>query len=172
MKNFSIFGYLSLLFCFLFFNCSDNSTGSNDGITAKPVVKVSSTNYNYQTFTSRFPDTLSLKKISDAYSNNYSESIKENMIEYMKTEVKRLNEDVNIFNNIVSLSGCNTMDEYVLPTYSEKAFYEDHEAWIIQITYGLGEPNFEHFKFLVDDGIHFIDCSESLFFGFFQINRN
>jgi len=149
MKNFRILSFSLFLFCFLLFTCSDNSTGSKDEINVKPVVKVSSTNYTSQTFLKTFPDTLSLKRISEAYSNNYSESVKENLIEYMKTEVKKLDEDVNIFNNIIGLSGCNMMSEYILPTYSEKAFYENQKAWILQLTYGLGEPKFEHFKCFV-----------------------
>lgn len=149
MRNITILTLSSFLILSLLNFCNENATESNNEITAEPVVKVSSTNYNLQTFIEVFPDTVSLAKISRAYSNHYSEDIKKHLIVFMRSEVSKLKEDPDEFIKIVSLSGCNTAGEFVLPTYAEKAYYENQEAWIFQITYGLGGPGFGHFKCFV-----------------------
>jgi hypothetical protein len=149
MRNITILTFSSFLILSLLNFCCENSTEPNNDIIAKPVVKLSSTNYNPQSFMDVFPDTASLTIISKAYSNHYSKEIKERLIDYMKSEVSRLNEDPAEFTNILSLSGCNGTGEFVLPTYAEKAFYENQKAWVVQITYGLGGPSFGHFKCFV-----------------------
>jgi len=145
MKNKIISSCFFVLFLFVI-ACNDKSTEPQDDITTKPVVKKSSVNYSEKSFNISFPDTNSLNSISKVYSNNFSEEIRNKLIEYIKSEVAKLGEDVNIFDNILSCTGCNISGEYLLPTYAERAKYDGEEALIFQLTYGLGEPNFGHFK--------------------------
>ncbi|MGE5351289.1 MAG: hypothetical protein ACM3P0_04345 [Acidobacteriota bacterium] len=130
--------------------CSDKSTEANDFIPVKPVVKVSNMNYSQDSFNDSFPDTVSLNNIATAYSgNNYSEEVKKALNDYMRRQVRILGEDTEKFDRIISLSGCSITGEYVLPTYAEKAKYKGQDAWIFQITYGLGNPSLGHFKCFV-----------------------
>jgi hypothetical protein len=140
--------FLLLLF-FSILACNEKSTELSDEITAKPVVKKSIINYDQGSFISSFPDTISLDNISKAYSNNYSEELRSKILDYMKNEVNELGEDVNIFDSVLSRTGCKLSGEYLLPTYAERAKYENKEAWIFQLTYGLCEPNFGHYKCFV-----------------------
>ena len=140
-----LIAFNSLFFLFLLF-VSGCTTESEDNITPKPVVKKTSVNYTHETFKTSFPDTISLHNISKAYSNNYSEDKKNKLLDYMRSEVSKLGEDSNIFENILSQTGCKLTGEYVLPTYAERAKYENQEVWIFQITLGLGEPKFFHYK--------------------------
>jgi len=64
----------------------------------------------------------------------------------MKANVSKLGENVNIIESILEKVGCNVSGEYILPTYAEKAKYEDKDVWLVQFTYGLGNPEFGHFK--------------------------
>ncbi len=151
-----IYKYLRIKFfllSILFFTpgCNDNSLESKIEITAKPVVKVSTKNYNHENFTASFPDTVSWKQISSAYSKNYSEDLRKGLIDYMKFEVIMLGEDANKFDNIMSLTGCKTPGEFILPTYAEKAKYNDKDAWLVQLIIGYGGPGFGHFKCFVFD---------------------
>jgi len=143
MKNLIVSNSFLFLFLLIAYGCS---TEPEENITAKPVVKKTSVNYNQETFSTYFPDTISLQNISRAYSNNFSEESRKALIDYMKGEVIKLGEDVNIFDNILSQTGCKLNGEYLLPTYAEKAKFENQDAWIFQVTYGLGGPNFEHYK--------------------------
>jgi len=145
MKNKIISSCFFILFLFVV-ACNEKSTEPKDDITTKPVVKKSSVNYSEESFNISFPDTNSLNSISKTYSNNFSEEKRNKLIEYIKSEVAKLGEDVNIIDNILSCTGCKISGEYLLPTYAERAKYEGEEAWIFQLTYGLGEPNFGHYK--------------------------
>ena len=140
-------GFL-LFLSFLILACNEKSTKPSDEITAKPVVKKSNINYNHISFNSSFPDTISLNNISKAYSNNYSEELKSKILDYMKSEVIKLGEDVSIFDSVLCITGCKRSFSavYLLPTYAERAQYENQDAWIFQVTYGLGVPNFGRFK--------------------------
>ncbi len=140
-----------VLFSILFLACNEKPTEPSDEITAKPVVKKSSINYNQASFSSSFPDTISLNNMSNAYSNNYSEAMRSKILDYMKDEVIKLGEDVNIIDSILSRTGCNISGGYVMPTYAEKAQYENQDAWVFQVTYGLGQPNFGRSKCFVFD---------------------
>jgi len=135
----------SLLFLFLLFvlGCT---TESEDNITSGPVVKKTLVNYTHETFRTSFPDTSSLHNISKTYSNNYSEDKRNQLLDYMRREVSKFGEDPNVFENVLSRTGCKLTGEYVLPTYAERAKYENQEAWIFQITVGLGEPVFGRCK--------------------------
>ena len=152
------------MFLFLFvIACNENSTEPQDDIRAKPVIKKSSENYDQESFRISFPDTTSLNNISKYYSNNFSEDKRNKLIEYITGEVTKLGEDANSFNNILAITGCKLSDEYLLPTYAERAKYEGEEVWIFQITYGLGEPNFGHYKcfaFSIDtlDTLDYVGC--------------
>ncbi len=159
IESFSILLFLS----FLILACSDKITEPPDEITAKPVVKKSDINYTQETFLSSFPDTASLQNISRAYSNNYSEELRTKLLDYMKDEIDKLGEDVNTFDRILSVTGCRNSDGYMLPTYAEKAQYENQDAWIFQVTYGLGEPDFGHSRCFVFsastlDTLTYIQC--------------
>ena len=146
MKKIIVLSSLCILALFFIIGCNEKLEGPNVGITAKPMVKKSSINYTAETFSVSFPESTSLKKISEAYKNNFSEAIRGELLEYMKSEVTKLGEDINIFDNVLSQTGCKLSGEYVLPTYAERAKYEGQDVWILQVTYGLGEPNFAHFK--------------------------
>lgn len=146
MKNIIVLNSFLILFLFYNFVCSEKSTEPTDDITAKPVVKKSSLDYNHEFFAASFPDTTSMNNISRAYSNNYSQELRNKLLVYMKGEIVKLGEDVNIFDSVLSRTGCKLTGEYLLPTYAERAKYENQEVWIFQVTYGLDEPNFGHYK--------------------------
>jgi len=140
--------YILIFFTLLFFNidCNDNSIESLAYLSVKPVVKVTSNNYDQITFRKTFPDTLSLNKISKAYSHSYSEQLRTSLIQYMESEIRRFGEDVVIFDSLMNITGCKTPGEYILPTYAEKTKYDSKDAWLIQFTYGLGKPVFGRWK--------------------------
>ena len=141
-----IFIALCFLFLLLVPACT---TESEDNITALPVVKMTTVNYDSTTISNALPDLNSLNSISNAYSNNYTEEIKTKLLSYMRGEVSKLGEDLNIFDNVLSLTGCKIGNEFVLPTYAEKAKYENQEVWLFQLTYGLGNSNFGRSKCFV-----------------------
>lgn len=149
MKNkITVIIFFVLLFISIF-ACNENSTEPTDEIIVKPVVINSSINYNQDTFNSSFPDTTSLNNISKTYSNNYSEELKIKILDYLKNKVIKLGEDANIIDSILSRTGFKLSGEYQLPTYAERAKYEDKDAWVFQVTYGIGAPNFGHYKCIV-----------------------
>lgn len=131
---------------FFIISCNDNSTIPVYTLPAKPVVTKTSMNYNAESFRDSFPENISLQNISTAYKNNYSEAVINAINDYMKSEVISLNEDVNVFDNILLQTGCKNSEGYRLPTYAERAKFENQEVWIFQLTYGLGQPSFGHFK--------------------------
>jgi hypothetical protein len=140
--------YFAFLITILLAGCNNQSTESID-VTAVPVVKKSSVNYNQETFLQIFPDTTSLKNIGNAYSNNYTNALREQIIYNMRVQVLRLGEDINKFDSILSLTGCFYANQYMLPTYAERAKYEEKEVWVFQLTYGLSEPVFAHYRCFV-----------------------
>jgi hypothetical protein len=137
-----------LFFVFILF-ASGCTTETENNITALPVVKKTSVNYDSTTISNSLPDLNSLNSISNAYSNNYTEEIKTKLLSYMRGEVSKLGEDLNIFDNVLSLTGCKIGNEFVLPTYAEKAKYENQDVWLFQLTYGLGNSNFGRSKCFV-----------------------
>ena len=152
----------SLFFLFLLF-VTGCSTETEETISAMPVVKKTSVNYDQTTFLASFPDSISSQNMSKAYSNNFSEEIRNKILNYMRGEVSKLGEDLNIFENILSQTGCKLSGEYLLPTYAERAKYENQDAWMFQVAYGLGEPNFGHYKCFAFslanlDTLAFIQC--------------
>jgi hypothetical protein len=146
MKIFIALISLCFLFLLLVPACT---TETEDNITALPVVKKTTVNYDSTTISNALPDLNSLNSISNAYSNNYTEEIKTKLLSYMRGEVSKLGEDLNIFDNVLSLTGCKIGNEFVLPTYAEKAKYENQEVWLFQLTYGLGNSNFGRSKCFV-----------------------
>jgi hypothetical protein len=134
--------FLFLLISTLLFNCSDNISDQENTFFAKPVVKRSNTNYTEDSFTNSFPDNSSLQFISNAYTNNFTEEIRIELFDYMKNEVTKLGEDVLVFENILEQTNCNKKGLYLVPTYAERAQYENREVWIFQLTFGLGKPIF------------------------------
>jgi hypothetical protein len=142
-----IFIALNCLFFLLF--VSGCTTEYEENIPPNPVVKKTSGNYTNETFKTSFPDTISLHSISKTYRNNYTEDKRNKLLDYMRSKVSKLGEDSNIFENILSQTGCKLTGEYVLPTYAERAKYKNQEVWIFQITIGLGGPDFSHWKCFV-----------------------
>ena len=137
-----------LFFVFILF-ASGCTTETENNITALPVVKKTSVNYDSTTISNYLPDLNSLNSISNAYSNNYSEEIKTKLVSYMRGEVTKLGEDLNVFDNILGLTGCKNGNEFVLPTYAEKSKYKNQDVWLFQLTYGLGNSNFGRSKCFV-----------------------
>ena len=78
MKNLIVSNSFLFLFLLVAYGCS---TEPEENITAKPVVKKTSVNYNQETFNTYFPDTISLQNISRAYSNNFSEESRKALID-------------------------------------------------------------------------------------------
>jgi len=146
MKIFIALISLCFLFLLLVPACT---TETEDNITALPVVKKTTVNYDSTTISNALPDLNSLNSISNAYSNNYTEEIKTKLLSYMRDEVSKLGEDLNIFDNVLSLTGCKIGNKFILPTYAEKAKYENQEVWLFQLTYGLGNSNFGRSKCFV-----------------------
>jgi hypothetical protein len=157
--------YYLILFSFLLIllsGCEENKITDPQNVNGV-IVKVSNTDYNLNSFRAHFPDTTSLHNICTAYSNNYSEERKAELITNMKGKVAALGQDVTIIEQILTRTGCNTPGEYILPTYAEKAKYESKDAWLIQFTYGLGNSGFGHYKCFVFsipnlDTLHYITC--------------
>ncbi|HOD62088.1 MAG TPA: hypothetical protein PKG96_08310 [Bacilli bacterium] len=145
MKLRNHYQFISILLLIILIGCKDDKITDPQN-NAEVVVKKSNTDYNQNSFKTLFPDSSSLKSISTAYSSNYSEERKAKLIENMKANVSKLGEDVNIIESILEKVGCNVSGEYILPTYAEKAKYEDKDVWLVQFTYGLGNPEFGHFK--------------------------
>jgi hypothetical protein len=143
LKNSYLIFFLLLLIPL--YGCKDDKITSPQS-NAEVVVKVSGTDYNQNSFNTLFPDTASLKYISTAYSNNYSEERRTKLINDMKSKVRALGEDVAVIENILTRAGCNMSGVYILPTYVEKAKYNGKDAWLVQFTYGLSSPDFGHFK--------------------------
>ena len=123
-------------------SCSESMTNQENNFFAKPIVKKTNTNYTKDSFTNSFPDNSSLQFISEAYTNNFNEEIRIELLDYMKEEVSKLGEDVSIFENILNKTHSNEKGNYLLPTYAERAKYENREVWIFQLTFGLGKPVF------------------------------
>jgi hypothetical protein len=133
---------LILIFLFTAICCSDNISNQVNIFFEKPVVKKSAKNYTKDSFTNSFPDNSSLQFISDAYTNNFNEEIRNDLLNYMKNEVTKLGEDVSIFEKILNQTQSNEKGNYLLPTYAERAQYQNREVWIFQLTFGLGKPVF------------------------------
>lgn len=143
LKNGSLIFFLLLLIPLS--GCKDDKITSPQS-NADVIVKLSGTDYNQNSFKTLFPDTASLKNINTAYSNNYSEERKTELLSNMKIKVKELGEDVTVIEKILARAGCNMSGVYILPTYAEKAKYNGKDAWLVQFTYGLSSPDFGHFK--------------------------
>ena len=73
----------------------------------------------------------------------------------MRTEVSKLGEDLNTVENVLELTGCKLNNEFVLPTYAEKAKYDNQDVWLFQLTYGLGNSNFGRSKCFVFNSNNF-----------------
>lgn len=137
MKNYIFFPFLFILLCLL---CSCNN--DEDIFIPEVIVKISYTNYDQTSFLNLFPHQESLNQISSAFTNNYSEERKNELLNNMKAKVAVLREDVGIIENILTIMGCNNVGAYVLPTYAERAKFNGQEAWLIQFTYALDTPVF------------------------------
>jgi hypothetical protein len=122
------------------------STGDNGPGNVEATVKASTTDYNQDAFRRLFPDSVSLQRISSAFTNNYTEQRKTTLVENMLTRVSALGEVPAVLDTIVTRAGCRTPGENILPTYAERAHYAGRDAWIVQFTYGLGVPTFGHYK--------------------------
>ncbi|MBU2507786.1 MAG: hypothetical protein KJ799_13845 [Bacteroidetes bacterium] len=146
MKKYLSFVVLPFLLLTIIFSCSDNSTNPEDELTVKPIVLKTSTNYDEQLFNSLFPQNDILKTMSDAYKNKYSEKIKMQLIDYVVSKVKTLGENEAIFLECFNLSGCQNVNSISLPTYIEKAKYNDEDSWIIQLSWGLESSDLGHYK--------------------------
>ena len=163
MKSKIIISSILVFLLLVILACNEKSTEPDDNLTAKPIIKKSSLNYDDEIFRKSCPDTSSLNNINKAYSNNFSEEIRNELIAYIKSEITKLGEDVNIFDEILTYTGCKNTDEYLIPFYAERAKYENKEVWIFQLTYGLGKPEFGHnkcFAFSLEtlDTLAFISC--------------
>lgn len=145
MKLQNYYQFIFILLLIILIGCKDDKITDPQN-NAEVVVKKSNIDYNQNSFKILFPDSSSLKNISTAYSSNYSEERKAKLIENMKAKVSKLGEDVIIIESILSKAGCNIPGEYILPTYAEKAKYDGKDVWLVQFTYGLGNPGFGHFK--------------------------
>ncbi len=148
MKRLAQISGLAFLIFVLISGCKDNPTDPYEYLPAKPVIKKTTYNYTAEKLRELFPDTASWNSMSRAYSNNYSEDIRTKINEYMKREVSRLGEEPQIIENILCYTGCREAGNYIMPVYAERARFEDKEAWIVQFTYGLGQPEFGHYKYL------------------------
>lgn len=125
--------------------CSDiNSPNGEDNVEV--MVKVSTIDYDQNTFRQLFHDSISLHNISIAFNKNYSEQRRTALIVNMLAKVSALREDAVIVDTILTRACCKTPGEYILPTYAERAEYNGKRAWLVQFTYGLSGPQFGRFK--------------------------
>lgn len=163
MKNIIALITFSILSSFFILNCNDNSTEPKNSITVKPVVKKSTVNYNEDSFKAVFPDMDLINNIGSAYKENYSEEIKNQLINYMRGQVTALGENEDTFVKCMDLTGCNNISSISLPTYAEKSKYNGEDVWIIQLVWGLKPMDLGHYKCFViginqRDTLNFIRC--------------
>ena len=145
MKPTTFVSSVLLLLLFPFAGCN-NHASQNGEDNVEVTVKVSTTDYNQDTFGQLFPDSISLHNISFAFGNNYTEQRRTRLVVNMLAKVSALGEDIMIVDTILTRASCKTPGEYVLPTYAERAKYSGREAWLVQFTYGLGNPAFGRYK--------------------------
>jgi hypothetical protein len=127
-------------------SCTENSTEPSDTLQVKPIVKKSEANYSSDNFGSIGSDSTYLKNLNEYYSENFSEDLRNRILDFMRRKVENIGENVAVFDSILSKTGCSKTGEFALPAYAEIAKFEGREAWIFQVTYGLGSPSFGHFK--------------------------
>lgn len=60
----------------------------------------------------------------------------------MKSEVITLGEYFSIFEEILYKTYCYEKGAFLIPTYAERAKYENNDVWIFQLTFGLDKPVF------------------------------
>ena len=159
MRNIIISNFLIFLFISFLSGC-DSLTESDEDLPAKPIIKKTSTNYTQQLISSTFPKTEIHEKMNQAYSGKYSEDMRQDLLEYIKKEISGLGESVGEFDEILKKSGCDDQNLLAIPTYAERAKYENEDAWILQIANGLNSQSFEHYKIFVFS----LDSSDTLFY--------
>lgn len=138
---------ISLLFItFFFLTACNDDTISESHYNPEVVVKVSNLNYDQPGFLNLFPEIESLNNISTAFTSDYSEERKNRLLINMQIKVANWGQDVAVMDNILTATGCNTVGEYILPTYAERAKYNGQDAWLIQFTYALDTLVFGRFK--------------------------
>jgi hypothetical protein len=153
MKQIFLIAY-SVFLIFFIQNCKNKSTDPNDdvtvkpyaNITVKPIVEKTSTDYTQELFRLSFPKMELLKEVGEAYKNNYSEAIKNELINYMKKQVDSLGESGEIFSDCMEVTGCKDIYSISLPCYAEKAKYEGNDVWIIQLVWGMMPLDLGHYK--------------------------
>ncbi len=152
-KTLLLIGYGVFSIILFFQSCKDKSADPNEDttvqqdseITAKPIVKKTSTDYTHKLFGASFPQKESLKEIGEAYKNNYSVALKNQLINYMKEQADSLGENGEIFNECMEMTGCKDIYFISLPSYAEKARYEGNDVWIIQLVWGLRPSDLSHY---------------------------
>jgi hypothetical protein len=145
MNSTAFVSSILLLLLLSFAGCKDHTSPNGDG-NVEVTVKVSTTDYDQNTFRQLFPDSISLHNISFAFNNNYSEERRNGLVVNMLVKVSARGEDAIIMDTMLTRAGCRTPGEYVLPTYAERAKYSGRKAWLVQFTYGLGVPTFGRYK--------------------------
>ena len=135
-----------ILFILSIQSCKDKSTDPYEDILVKPIVEKTSTDYTPELFRSSFPKMELLHEIGEAYKNSYSEAVKNQLINYMKSQANKLGENSEIFNECMEVTGCNNSNSISLPSYAEKAKYEGKDVWIIQLVWGMMPSDLGHYK--------------------------
>jgi hypothetical protein len=146
MKRIISLVVLSLIILFTFHGCDDKSIDTKSSLTATPLVRKTAINYNKESFGNSFPDGELLRKIADAYKNNYSQEIKIGLIEHIKAQVILLGENQETFNRCMNLTDCENINSISLPTNAEKAKYNGEDVWIIQLVWGMEPSDLGHYK--------------------------
>jgi hypothetical protein len=123
------------------------STGPSDDVAV--IVRVTGAAYDVTSFNTSFPDTSSLRAISSAFSQDYSEYRRQELLKKMLLNVYVAGEDPDVVDSILTRCDCRTPGTFILPTLAERAHFIGRDVWIVQFAVGFGNPSFGHWSCVV-----------------------
>jgi hypothetical protein len=141
-------------------------------MSLKPEVIVTNNDYHQSNFSNTFEEPAIWGEFNDVYGGKYSDDLRKDIFESMKSQASDLGEDPNVLEECLMATGqFDEVNNNRLPCYAEKAIYEyyvNHKGktdfdigdmnemtlgpteiescWIIVINWGMGGEPFGHIK--------------------------
>jgi hypothetical protein len=139
--------------------------GGSYSLEVLPEVRTSNYNYNETTMGNYFWDLPVWENFTDTYAGKYSDSLKDAVIDNMKSQAENLNLDQKLLEDCIN--GCGEFDEpeyhVALPCLAELAKFQDNDVWIIVFAWGMDTHDLGHIRYYAVDintleTLHFETC--------------
>jgi hypothetical protein len=130
-------------------SCADNGTGP--AMPRLPNVLAQGAVYPSSRINTFLPHDRSRQEFSAAYRGKYSQALKDELMTYIRQEIRRQGLDADQMMSCLLPTGQQDAAATALPYWVEKARYDSTDCWLFEFVWGADANDLGHYRCFIMD---------------------